>query len=202
MNNFIPENRTDFFIFKGLPWLFMGSYINYLDLLINTGLKIMQIVGQNVTVTQIIQLMLAPAVMINACGLLILGINNKYSLVVNRIRLLNEEKRHLALKTGGRDFTYEENIRLESIAHQLRELVFRVKLVRNAVLSYTAAVALFVMTSLLIAIDFFNQTLHLQGLIIAAFVIGMIVVVVGIGFAFFETKKGYDIVQYEVKADE
>ncbi|HEX2961135.1 MAG TPA: DUF2721 domain-containing protein [Ignavibacteriales bacterium] len=162
----------------------------------------MQIVGQNVTVTQIIQLMLAPAVMINACGLLILGINNKYSLVVNRIRLLNEEKRHLALKTGGRDFTYEENIRLESIAHQLRELVFRVKLVRNAVLSYTAAVALFVMTSLLIAIDFFNQTLHLQGLIIAAFVIGMIVVVVGIAFAFFETKKGYDIVQYEVKADE
>ncbi|MGE5399062.1 MAG: DUF2721 domain-containing protein, partial [Ignavibacteriales bacterium] len=116
----------------------------------------MQIVGQNVTVTQIIQLMLAPAVMINACGLLILGINNKYSLVVNRIRLLNEEKRHLTLKAGGRDFTYEENIRLESIAHQLRELVFRVKLVRNAVLSYTAAVALFVMTSLLIAIDFFN----------------------------------------------
>ncbi|MGE5429518.1 MAG: DUF2721 domain-containing protein [Syntrophomonadaceae bacterium] len=161
-----------------------------------------QIVGQNVSVTQIIQLMLAPAVMINACGLLILGINNKYSLVVNRIRLLNEEKRKLTLKAGDRDFNYEENVRLESIAHQLKELVFRVKIVRNAVLSYTSAVALFVLTSLLIAIDYYGKSFNLQGVIIAAFLVGMIVVFTGVGFAFFETKKGYDIVQYEVKADE
>ncbi|MCU7495615.1 MAG: DUF2721 domain-containing protein [Ignavibacteria bacterium] len=146
--------------------------------------------------------MLAPAVMINACGLLILGINNKYSIVVNRVRLLNEEKRILTLKAGGRDFTYEEGVRLESIAHQLRELVFRVRLVRNAVLSYTAAVALFVLTSLLIAFDYFNQGLDLQALIIGAFLVGMIVVFTGVGFAFFETKKGYDIVKYEVAADE
>lgn len=162
----------------------------------------LQNLTQNVSVTQIIQLMLAPAVMINACGLLILGINNKYSLVVNRIRLLNEEKRKLTLKAGGRDFTYEENIRLESLAHQLKELVFRVKIVRNAVLSYTAGVALFVLTSLLIAIDYYSQAFSLQGVIIAAFVTGMIVVFTGVGFAFLETKKGYDIVQYEVKADE
>ncbi|HEX2866568.1 MAG TPA: DUF2721 domain-containing protein [Ignavibacteriales bacterium] len=162
----------------------------------------LQNLTQNVSVTQIIQLMLAPAVMINACGLLILGINNKYSLVVNRIRLLNEEKRKLTLKAGGRDFTYEENIRLESLAHQLKDLVLRVRIVRNAVLSYTAGVALFVLTSLLIAIDFYSQGHNLQGIIIAAFVIGMLVVFTGVGFAFFETKKGYDIVQYEVKADE
>lgn len=161
-----------------------------------------QIVAQNVTVTQIIQLMLAPAVMINACGLLILGINNKYSIVVNRIRLLNEEKRRLTLKAGDRDFTLEENIRLESIAHQLNDLVFRVRIVRNVVLSYTSAVALFVLTSLLIALDFYNKSLNLQGFIIAAFLVGMIVVFVGVGFAFFETKKGYDIIQYEVKSHE
>lgn len=161
-----------------------------------------QLAGQNVSVTQIIQLMLAPAVMINACGLLILGINNKYSIVVNRIRLLNEEKRKLTLKAGDRSFTYEENVRLESIAHQLKELVFRVRIVRNVVLSYTSAVALFVLTSLMIALDFYNSSLHLQGFIIAAFLIGMIVVFTGVGFAFFETKKGYDIVQFEVKADE
>ncbi|MGE5679915.1 MAG: DUF2721 domain-containing protein [Bacillota bacterium] len=161
-----------------------------------------QIVGQSMTVTQVIQLMLAPAVMINACGLLILGINNKYSIVVNRIRLLNEEKRRLALRAGERTFTYEENVRLESIAKQLKSLVFRVKLVRNCVLCYTSAVALFVATSLLIAADFFDSALGLKDVIIFAFLLGMIVVFIGVGFAFFETKKGYDIVQFEVKADE
>ncbi|MBK8662836.1 MAG: DUF2721 domain-containing protein [Ignavibacteriales bacterium] len=47
-------------------------------------------------VASLIQAMLAPGIMISACGLLILGMNNKYSLVVNRIRTLNEEKRKFA----------------------------------------------------------------------------------------------------------
>lgn len=161
-----------------------------------------QILGQNLTVTQVIQLMLAPAVMINACGLLILGINNKYSLVVNRIRLLNEEKRRLALRAADRQFSYEENVRLESIGMQLERLIVRVRLVRNCVLCYTAAVGLFVTCSLLIALDYYVHSSYLQNVIIAAFLLGMIVVFTGLGFAFMETKKGFDIVQFEVKAEE
>jgi len=87
--------------------------------------------GNQISIVQAIQLMLAPGIMISACGLLILGMNNKYSLVVNRIRLLNEEKRRLILKAGEREFTYEENIRLHSLARQLSALGFRVRLVRN-----------------------------------------------------------------------
>lgn len=156
----------------------------------------------NVTVTQVIQLMLAPAVMINACGLLLLGINNKYSLVVNRIRLLNEEKRRLKLRAGERDFTVDENVRLESIARQLTRLVTRVRLVRNSVMCYTGAVALFVLTSLMIAFDFFNPALQIKNYIIGSFLIGMLMVISGVAFAFVETKKGYDIVLFEVSADE
>lgn len=158
--------------------------------------------GESFTVTQVIQLMLAPAVMINACGLLLLGINNKYSIVVNRVRLLNEEKRKLSHKAGDKNFGYEENVRLESIAQQLKRLVYRVKLVRNCVMCYTSAVGLFVLTSLLIAFDFFYKSIDLQNVIISSFLLGMIMVFVGVGFAFLETKKGYDIVQFEVQADE
>ncbi|MBK6682755.1 MAG: DUF2721 domain-containing protein [Ignavibacteriales bacterium] len=43
-------------------------------------------------VASLIQAMLAPGIMISACGLLILGMNNKYSLVVNRIRTPNEKR--------------------------------------------------------------------------------------------------------------
>ena len=151
---------------------------------------------------QIIQLMVAPAVMISACGLLLLGINNKYSLVVNRIRILNEEKRNLTIKMGESQQSTENNIRLESTAVQITALVYRARLVRNSVLSYTAAVALFILTSLLLGVSSFMAIGKLNYFIIAAFLLGMLFVVIGVIFAGFETKKGYDIISYEVKAHE
>lgn len=138
---------------------------------------------------QIIQLMLAPAVMINACGLLLLGINNKYSLVVSRIRLLNEEKRRLMIKMGEKAPTTDDNVRLESIAVQISALTYRAKLVRNSVLCYTSAIALFVSTSLVLGISSVLSLGKLNFLIITTFLLGMSFVLIGIVFAAFETKK-------------
>jgi len=154
------------------------------------------------SIAQVIQLMLAPGLMISACGLLLLGMNNKYSLVVNRIRLLNEEKRKLFFKAGEKTFYTDENVRLESISMQIEKLVFRVKLVRNAVLSYTTAVALFVITSILIGFQFFFMIDHFSFFITGLFLLGMLSVLSGISYAAYETIKGYDIIQLEVKVDE
>ena len=158
----------------------------------------------NITsIVEIIQLMLAPGLMISACGLLLLGMNNKYSLVVNRIRLLNEERRRAIRKsTEERDFNYQETQRLESISMQISSLVFRVKLVRNAVLSYTIAVALFVLTSLSIGFGFLLEITKLNSFITLLFLLGMISVLCGVIFAAYETYKGYEIVNFEVKIDE
>ncbi|MDX9924364.1 MAG: DUF2721 domain-containing protein [Ignavibacteriaceae bacterium] len=157
--------------------------------------------NDHLTAVQLIQLILAPAVMINACGLLLLGINNKYSLVVNRIRLLNEEKRRLFMKVGERPITTDENVRLESIAIQIKALVYRVKLVRNTVLCYTMGVAMFVFTSLLLGASYF-VSMDLNIVIVSSFLIGMSLVLVGVVFAGFETYKGYEIIAYEVKVHE
>jgi len=151
---------------------------------------------------QIIQLMLAPGLMISACGLLLLSINNRYSLVVNRIRLLNEEKRKLMFKIGENKQTTDDNVRLESTAIQITALSYRAKLVRNAVLSYITAIALFVVTSLLLGVSSFLAIGKLNYFIITAFLIGMVFVFVGVVFAGLEAKKGYDIISYEVKAHE
>jgi len=51
----------------------------------------------NIEITKFISDMLAPAVMLSACGLFLLGLQNKYSNIINRIRELNEEKRELRL---------------------------------------------------------------------------------------------------------
>jgi len=158
----------------------------------------------NITsIVEIIQLMLAPGLMISACGLLLLGMNNKYSLVVNRIRLLNEERRRAIRKSiEEKDFNYQETQRLESISMQISSLVFRVKLVRNAVLSYTIAVALFVLTSLSIGFGFLLEITKLNSFITVLFLLGMISVLCGVIFAAYETYKGYEIVNFEVKIDE
>jgi len=161
-----------------------------------------EILSGHSNAVSIIQLILAPAIMISACGLLLLGMNNRYSLVVNRIRLLNEEKRRLLLKVGERPLTTDDNIRLESIAKQISFLVYRVKLVRNSVLNYVIAVALFVTTSLLLGTSAILGIEKLNVITVITFLLGMVSVLVGVIFAGFETKKGYDIIKFEVQAHE
>lgn len=146
--------------------------------------------------------MLAPGLMISACGLLLLGMNNKYSLVVNRIRLLNEERRRVLRRMDESEFSYQENVRLESISKQLEKLTYRVKLVRNAVLFYTIAVALFVITSLLIGFGYLFEITRLNSFITTLFLLGMVSVLCGVIFAAYETYKGYEIVKFEVESEE
>jgi len=156
----------------------------------------------SISIVQIIQAMLAPGLMISACGLLLLGINNKYSLLVNRIRLLNQEKRGLAAKCGIKDLVYDEEVRLESIVMQMKKLLYRVRLVRDIVISYSIAVAFFVLASIFIGVEFLVKDINMQSLALVFFVLGVFLVLVGILLAAFETKKGYDIVKIEVKAEE
>jgi len=146
--------------------------------------------------------MLAPGLMISACGLLLLGMNNKYSLVVNRIRLLNEERRRSLKMLDDKELTLQENVRFESINKQLERLTYRVKLVRNAVLAYTIAVALFVLTSLLIGFGYLFDITRLNSFITILFLFGMISVLFGVIFAAYETYRGYEIVKYEVESEE
>jgi hypothetical protein len=147
--------------------------------------------------------MLAPAVMISACGLLLLGINNKYSIIVNRIRLFNDERRRFTLKIrDGKELDYLESVRLESIIRQLSQLKERLHLVRNCVISYSTAISLFILTSLLIGIDVLFELRITMFFMVFTFILGMIAVGVGSLIALRETIRGYEIVEFEVKAEE
>ncbi|HTY35940.1 MAG TPA: DUF2721 domain-containing protein [Bacteroidota bacterium] len=152
------------------------------------------------SVIQIIQLILAPAVMINACGLLLLATSNKYSSVLNRIRLLNDEKRKLFRKAGEKNF--EETQRLESLARQIQQLVDRARLVRDAVMCYTGAIALFIVTSLLIGFSFLIKGFQSDTAIMIAFLAGLTTILAGVVFSFLDAKRGFEIVRFDVAADD
>ncbi len=148
------------------------------------------------SIVKIIQAMLAPGLMISACGLLILGMNNKYSIVVNRIRLLNDEKRKLLHL----DKKIDDDIRRENIIRiQIDRLNERVRMVRNAVFAYSFAVACFIIASLCIGINLYTRSNEVEFLSLVFFLIGMISVFIGIVYAANESLKGYRIVRIEIE---
>ncbi len=147
------------------------------------------------SIVQLIQGMLAPGLMISACGLLLLGMNNKYSLVVNRIRLLNEEKRKVFHQEK---IDENDSNRLSNLELQISHLIERISLVRNAVFSYSLAVALFIVSSVLIGLTFNKSASAFDWLIVAFFYAAMFAVFVGIVFAAIEVWKGYRIVKIEI----
>lgn len=148
------------------------------------------------SIVKVIQAMLAPGLMISACGLLILGMNNKYSIVVNRIRLLNDENRkiqHLENKKED-DVKREKNIRV-----QIDKLNDRVRIVRDAVFAYSFAVACFIIASLSIGINLFAKSSVVEFFSLIFFLIGMLTVLIGVIFAANESLKGYKIVRIEIE---
>ncbi len=157
---------------------------------------------ETVTAIQAIQAILAPALGISAVGLLLLMLNARYSTIVNRIRLLNDEKRrYVRLITENVALSYSENARYSSIRNQTDGLFMRSRLVRNAMLSLHLAVALFVIASVMIGMNFFLPAQSFHGLTLITFMAGMLCVLAGIANAGLEIHRSFKIVLIEVKAE-
>jgi len=151
------------------------------------------------SIVEFIQAMLAPGIMISACGLLLLGMNNKYSLVVNRIRLLDEEKRKLKKDLDAAEISAQSENRLNNINLQVEKFRFRIKLVRNAVLFYSIGVAFFIISSLSIGLQTNLKDERIFITAVTFFLMGMISVLLGIITAAREVWKGYEIVEIELQ---
>jgi hypothetical protein len=150
-----------------------------------------------------IQLMLAPAVMISACGLLLLGISNKYSAITNRMRLLSEERRRYFHKIKeGKELDYLETTRLQSVSRQLGELLVSARRVRNVISSYVIGLFLFILTSLVIGFDIFLNLKFTETLALFTFIAGMLSVGTGLIFMLAEALKGFKIIEVEAKLEE
>lgn len=156
-----------------------------------------------VTAIEAIQAILAPALGISAVGLLLLALMNRYSNIINRIRLLNEEKRKFTRQlTEKGTLPYTDNARYMSIRKQTEELLVRSGMVRNAVLSMQTAIAMFVLASIGIGLNLVASSDAFKILPLVVFIVGMICILIGIVFAGFEVHRSFKIVLIEVKAEE
>jgi hypothetical protein len=156
-----------------------------------------------VTATNAIQAILAPAVMISGVALLLLTLNARHSVLVNRIRLLDDEERELGkklAKIGNLDEA--DSMRLKSVRNQLNLLLPRLSYVRNGMLCHVLAVILFVLTSFSIGLVYFSVPTGLtQAIISFTFITGMFLVLCGVTFLALEVYISYRVILVEVRGE-
>ncbi len=147
-------------------------------------------------VFSVIQAMLSPAVMISCSGLLLLALTPKLGRVIDRIRLLNQEKTGIVKKSRLEDIDKD---RLESIEHQTEMLVFRAQLLKRSSGATLLAILFFVITSAFIGFSFVSG-LQMVTFTLIAFMIGMVFVFVGVGFAYWEIRISHNTIREEIEA--
>lgn len=153
--------------------------------------------GSALDLVESIQIMVAPAVMISASALLLLGMNSKYSSVLGRIRGLNDERCKL-LKSLKNDNDHRHRQRLEVLSRELTKLFKRSESVRNAALAYYSGIGLFVLTSLCIGLAYYCGWERVERILAYPFIGGMLCVLTGAIFGIREVLYGYNILQLEV----
>jgi hypothetical protein len=157
----------------------------------------------SMTAIQAIQAILAPAVGISAVGLLLLGLSNRYSAIISRIRQLNDERRRFSRQIAEQhDLTYPDNARFMNIRKQTEELLYRSRTVRNAILAMQAAIALFVLTSVGIGLSLVFGREFDAIVPLAIFLAGMLAVFIGITFSGLDVYRSFRVVLMEAKAEE
>ena len=147
-----------------------------------------------------IQDILAPAVMITGVALLLLTFNTRHSSLVNRIRLLDDEKRQInrTMTASGKEDA-SEAIRLRSISSQLKLLLPRLAYVRNGMLCHLVAVLFFVLTSFSIGLERLSPPAGLaQTAISVTFTLGMLHVLIGVMFLALEIFVSFRVIVVEV----
>lgn len=138
---------------------------------------------------QLIQAMVAPAVMISACGLLLLGLTNKLGRIIDRIRDLNTEDR-------AHD-SAEDPLRRQSIRNQIDQLVRREVLLRSSCGLLFLGVTAFVITSLCVFLSHFAD--FFEYLMLIFFLLGTLAVVIAGLLAYWEMHISHQVVIEEIR---
>jgi hypothetical protein len=137
---------------------------------------------------QLIQTMIAPAVMISCCGLLLLSIINKLGRVIDRIRILNTELRTIKLDTS----------RKISIERQIDMLVYRALILKRSTSALFLAILFFVLTSFGVGLFTFIEKAGTH-LILMFFIAGMLCLLLGVLYAYWEIRISHQTIIEEIK---
>lgn len=149
------------------------------------------------TAGKTIQVILAPVVMVTACGLLLTGMLAHYTAINARIRALAGERLRLALVTpapGDEEFARE---RLAQIDHQVPMLVRRHRLVHHAILLANTAVVTLILSMFVIGAAALADSTAAGTVALCVFLTGTGCLMASAAFMAVEVRSSHSSVAYE-----
>jgi len=146
------------------------------------------------TVTHTIQLILAPVVMLTACGLLLNSLVVRYGAIAEHLRALSRER--LDMLRGARDTTLDRE-RLTEIKTQVPELLRRHKHLHDALLLVYASVLVFIGSMFVIAVATAANSALLTNVVLVMFLFGVGLLFAGVLVVMVEVRNSHRVSQFE-----
>jgi Protein of unknown function (DUF2721) len=154
------------------------------------------------TVTQTIQLILAPVVMITACSLLLSGLMNRFTRLNDRMRMLSGE-RFAALRSARQDAglsqDYFFDYRLKEIDTQIASSLQRQELLRNPLFLLYCSIATFIADMFVIGVTALLNHALVATLALIVFLIGTGAVFLSVVMAILEIARSHHGLREEVE---
>ena len=150
-------------------------------------------------VTRIIQTIIAPVVMVNACAILLGGLLNHSAAINDRLRGMTRERIE-ALRASGAPTADRLLVeRLDEIDIQLPDLLHRLGLIRSAILLVYGAILLLVVDMLVIALAVVSTAAWLTTAILVVFLAGIGALFLGVGLTVLEARQSQRAIRFEVQ---
>lgn len=154
------------------------------------------------SIIRTISLILAPAVMISSCAIFLNGIITRYESVGTRLRVMHHERLEILQGLGhttssGASTNGFGTHRIQEIEVQLPLLLHRHKLLCNAVVTESSAIACFV-ASMMIALAALTNLTLIANAALLLFLIGTGTLLVGVFITTLELSRSQREVAYEI----
>ncbi len=156
-------------------------------------------------VAQTIQFIIAPAVLVTTCALLLNGLLLRYAAVNDRLRLMASEQLEILRMLQSRHPTSTDGLdpltaeRLSQIATQMPELLGRHRLIRNAILIEYSAVLIFIGSMIMTAVATVIGADWIGSVVLMVFLVGTIVLLAGAILTAIEVSRSHHALEYEVR---
>ncbi|CAG9463461.1 unnamed protein product [Pedinophyceae sp. YPF-701] len=150
--------------------------------------------------------MVAPVVMISACGLLLLATFNRYAVIIGRIRAFHTEEINACMKLAKlRNSTAENDQelvrilqhRIHGLESQLHSIFGRAKLIRNSIAGIVVCIALQLLTVVFIGLTIAFPRAGIPA--ITFFALGMVALLYGVSCILAEILRSTRSVEKEIR---
>lgn len=150
-------------------------------------------------VTRIIQTIIAPVVMVNACAILLGGLLNHSAAINDRLRGMARERIEMLRESGAAKADRLLAERLDEIDTQMPDLLHRLGLIRAAIMSVYGAILLLVVDMLVIALAVVSATDWLTTAVLIVFLAGIGALFFGVVLIVLEARQSQRAIRFEVQ---